>query len=307
MNTLDLCVGAGGLSLGLEQAGHRVIAGVDVWEDALDTYKYNHASVGIHADIHTTEPSELSISKNQVDLVAGGPPCQGFSIAGDRDSKDERNQLIARFLDYVSYFEPESVVMENVEGILSMELESYNGLVTEYIHDRLAEMGYNSDHKTLTATDYGVPQKRNRVFFIAHKNKNVTFPDPTVDDVVTIGETFSTICDNDPNMETPNQQQKTIDRIKNTTQGDPLYESYSQRIRLDSSKPSPTLVSGGSRPQWQLAHPTENRGLTVRERAAIQSFPNDYVFKNGIVSCRKQTGNAVPPKMARAVGEELIR
>jgi len=297
MNVVDLFAGAGGLSLGFEQAGYRTMLGVEHDENAAATYRHNISAPCIEADL--SENPTLPVAEAQVDVLAGGPPCQGFSIAGKRDSDDERNELVTNFLHYVKELSPETVVMENVTGILSMD----DGAVVDHIHDKFAQLGYDSAHQTLSAVSFGVPQERNRVFFIATRDGAPTFPDgnsarPTVGDYLTHDGT-------EPNMTTPRHQQKTIDRIKGTNKGEPLYDSYTQRIRLDENDVAPTIVCGGPRPQWQLAHPTKDRGLTVRERAALQTFPDWYEFMGGVVTGRVQTGNAVPPKMAKAIAESI--
>lgn len=304
LKVLDLFCGAGGLSLGFDWGGFDVIAGVDYDEKAIETYRKNHNCPGYQTDISSTGPEEFfketPFSANEVDVVAGGPPCQGFSISGDRNSDDERNTLVLDFLDYVEHIEPDAVVMENVEGIRSMD----DGGVVSTIHSRFSNMGYDSKDILLNAKDYGVPQRRKRVVFIALRNGeniklfNADIEKKTVGDV--LGD-FSQ-C---PNHNTPNHQDKTRERIRDTKQGEPLYDSYTQRIRLEKNTQAPTLVCGGPRPQWQYGHPTQDRGLTVRERAALQTFPNDYEFCGGVVSGRVQTGNAVPPKMAEVIASDI--
>lgn len=300
-NVLDLCVGAGGLSLGFEQAGHDVLCGVDVWEDALETYRYNHPSVGLQTDMHEVDPEDLPLSPNQVQVVAGGPPCKGFSLAGERNEDDDRNRLVARFLDYVEYFDPEYVVMENVVGILSMNLDNGQA-VTEYVHERFAEMGYESDHRTLDATDYGIAQTRRRVFFLAGKDEAPSFPEPTTPDET---QPVSDVLEQDftglPNQTYTNHQQSTIDKMAAIGYEESVYDSYSEAWRrLHPDKPAPTIKENHNAP---FVHYDEDRVGTPRECAAIQTFPNDYEFLGTKSSVLKQIGNAVPPKLARVVAE----
>lgn len=302
-NTLGLFVGAGGMSLGLEQAGHRVIAGVDVWDDALDTYRHNHASVGLQADMHSMEPADLPIFPNQVELIAGGPPCKGFSLAGKRDTDDDRNKLVKRFLDYVEYYEPDAVLMENVVGILSMDTGDGEE-VTEYVHRRLSEMGFTSEHRVLDATDYGVPQKRSRVFFLGIRDGEPTFPEPTTPETK---QSVSDVLDRDftglPNHTFTNHQESTIEKIADTEQGESVYDSYSEAwYRLEPDEPSITVKENHNAP---FVHPWEDRVGTPRECAAIQTFPDDYEFKGSKSAVLKQIGNAVPPKLGRVVSETL--
>lgn len=306
-NVLCLFAGAGGAVQGFKDAGFNVVAAVDFNEDCIATLRENHDDVQvIQKDLGKTSPQKFALEHDivpeDIDVVVGGPPCQGFSLNGNRDPDDDRNELVTDFLDYVSLYSPERVVMENVTGILSME----DGAVVDYVHERLDGMGYDSDHEVLNAVDFGVPQKRERViFFGTVDGREINFQKSAVDDVVTISDAFNDIHENHPNTDSPNQRQTTIDRIADTEKGEPLYESYTQRIRLDESEPAPTLVCGGERPQWQLAHPTKDRGLSIRERAAIQTFPHDYKFCGGIVAGRIQTGNALPCKMAEAIAESL--
>jgi len=303
-NVLDLYCGAGGLSHGFKQAGYRVMAGLDVWEDALETFRLNHPSVGLEVDMHAVSPEDIPVLKEQVDVVIGGPPCKGFSLAGKRDSSDERNQLVKRFLDYVEYFEPETVVMENVVGILSMDLPGYDGAVTDYIHSRLRSMGFKTDHQTLDATDYGIAQTRRRVFFIGTRGHFPPYPKPTTPDSV---QAVSSVLEQDftsfPNHTFTNHQQSTIDKMSAIDYEESVYDSYKEAWRrLHPMKPAPTIKENHNEP---FVHYSEDRVGTPRECAAIQSFPNEYEFIGAKSSVLKQIGNAVPPALAEAVAKEL--
>ncbi|AGM11533.1 DNA methyltransferase [Halogranum tailed virus 1] len=303
-NVLDLFCGAGGLSHGFEQAGYRVLAGVDVWDDALETYRLNHPSVGLEVDMHTVEPSELPLSKEQVDVVIGGPPCKGFSLAGERDSDDERNQLVARFLDYVEYFEPATVVMENVVGILSMDLPGYDGSVPDYIHDRLRSMGFETDHQTLDATNYGIAQTRRRVFFVGTRGRFPSYPKPTTADVtMPVAGVLEYDFTGFPNHTYTNHQQSTIDKMAALDYEESVYDTYQEAWkRLHPLKPAPTIKENHNAP---FVHYSEDRVGTPRECTAIQTFPNNYEFRGTKSSVLKQIGNAVPPELARHVAKAL--
>jgi len=303
-NVLDLYCGAGGLSHGFEQAGYRVLAGLDVWEDALETYRLNHPSIGLNVDMHEVPPSDIPVSKEQVDVVIGGPPCKGFSLAGERDSDDERNQLVARFLDYVEYFEPDTVVMENVVGILSMDLTGYDGAVTDYIHNRLRGMGFETDHQTLDATNYGIAQTRRRVFFIGTRGRFPKYPKPTTPDKT---QDVASVLEQDfsqsPNHTFTNHQQSTIDKMAAIDYEESVYDSYKEAWRrLHPLKPAPTIKENHNAP---FVHYAEDRVGTPRECAAIQTFPNSYEFIGTKSSVLKQIGNAVPPKLAKEVAKRL--
>ena len=164
-NVLDLFCGCGGLSLGFEQAGFHVLLGIDIWEDALKTYKHNHTSSRtLCADMSSLTGKEVAdiINGEKVDVIIGGPPCQGFSIAGKRIVDDERNKLYKGFVRMVEYFKPKAFVMENVPNILSIG----NGVVKDTIIRDFESLGYTVAVKVLLASDYGVPQNRRRAIFV---------------------------------------------------------------------------------------------------------------------------------------------
>jgi DNA (cytosine-5)-methyltransferase 1 len=160
-----------------------VIAGVDNDETAINTYNENFAHEGYQYDLASTDPAmfafETGVYPSDVDIVVGGPPCQGFSLANvERDKDDPRNNLVFRFARYVDHYQPRSFVMENVTGIESID----DGETIELLYEDFKTNGYNVDHTTLNAADYGVPQKRRRVFFVGVRNDidaGPTFPEPT--------------------------------------------------------------------------------------------------------------------------------
>lgn len=296
MAVLDLFSGAGGFSLGFKEAGFEILAGVEKEEAYADTFQNN-----IKAECFTFDLSKqpkIPVDYNNVDVLIGGPPCQGFSLNGNRDENDERNSLISVFLDYVGAIEPQTVVIENVEGIKSL------GEEFKIIQDKLKDYGYFLDYYQLDSSKYNIPQTRKRMIVIADKKHIPNRPiqsskNPKVKDFI------YDIDEDHPNHEVPNQDDDTIQRIAQTNQGEALYEDYNQRIRLDENDLAPTLVCGGPRPQPQLAHPTQNRGLTVHERARLQTFPKSYIFSGGKVDGRVQTGNAVPPNLSKSIAESV--
>jgi DNA (cytosine-5)-methyltransferase 1 len=180
---LDLFCGAGGLTLGCLQAGYDVVAGVDADETAIETYNKNFTHDGILCDLAEVDPEEFAdehdIHPDDVDVVGGGPPCQGYSTANlQRDEDDPRNNLVFRFARYVDYYQPRAFVMENVTGIESID----DGETVELLYEDFEASGYDVDHTTLNAADYGVPQKRRRVFFVGTRTdieRDPQFPDPT--------------------------------------------------------------------------------------------------------------------------------
>jgi len=182
-SVLDLFCGAGGMTLGFEQAGYDVIAGVDNDETAVETYERNFDHRGVQEDLVAIDPPQFElrydIEPDDVDIVVGGPPCQGYSTANlQRDEDDPRNNLVFRFARYVEYYQPRSFVMENVTGIESID----DGETIELLYDAFEEAGYDVDHATLNAADYGVPQKRRRVFFVGVRDdvdSEPQFPETT--------------------------------------------------------------------------------------------------------------------------------
>jgi len=265
-------------------------------------------------------------------------PCQGFSLNNKkRSGDDERNFLYKEFLRLVEALHPDVIVIENVSGMKSTS----NGEFIINISDDIRKCGdYGVSSKILCAADYGVPQKRNRLLFVGIKNKK-EFDFNTVIKThgAGTGQSYTTVYDaigdlphlqNDQaidkydkqpfsdyqnlmrkgsvvltNHKGPNHPQETISKIKNTEPGKPMYKNFKQRIRLAWEIQSPTQVSGGIRPQFQFGHPVDNRGLSIRERCRLQSFPDTFEVCGGIVQGRVQTGNAVPPLLAKAIAKAI--
>ena len=167
MNVIDLFAGCGGLSLGFEMAGFDIPLAVEKDEWASETYKFNHPNTKVLTEDITKviDLSSLGLDNIQIDGIIGGPPCQGFSLSGDRDPNDPRNSLFMDFVRFVRYYKPKFFVMENVIGILSMRTKS-NKLVKDLIIEEYQNAGYNLEIKQLNAAEFGVPQSRVRVFFL---------------------------------------------------------------------------------------------------------------------------------------------
>jgi DNA (cytosine-5)-methyltransferase 1 len=182
---IDLFCGAGGLSCGFRQAGFSVLAGLDNWEDALVTYRRNFPNTEtINADIESITPQEIDTildgNTSNIDVIIGGPPCQGFSVSGKRLVNDPRNKLYKAFVSLVAHYRPKLFVMENVPGVMRL----FNGKVKEQIIADFSAIGYTVETKLLSAENYGVPQQRKRVFFVGinpEKIKNTaSFEFPTI-------------------------------------------------------------------------------------------------------------------------------
>jgi len=331
----ELFCGCGGTSLGFEMAGFETVLGLDIHTPSIETFQLNHPNcTTITGDIKKINPKKIIklFNNRQLDVLIGGVPCQGFSLNNrKRHVNDDRNILYKEFARIVEAFQPKAIVLENVSG-----MKSTGNFVSE-IENHLSKIGdMKVKSKLLHAPDYGVPQKRTRIFFVGIKDKEFNFDDIKKTHGPGTGKDFVNIYDaigdlpslkvnesktkyqkspfsefqklmrlNSGNHLTchvaPNHPPATIEKIKNTKPGEPMYERFKQRIRLDWNILSPTQVSGGIRPQFQLGHPKDNRGLTIRERCRIQSFPDDFLIEGGIVQARVQTGNAVPPLLAKAV------
>lgn len=186
LNVIDLFCGCGGFSYGFSSAGFNVALGIDMWSDAIVTYLHNHPNAkAINEDITNVTASQLlekaELSADEVDVIIGGPPCQGFSISGKRLIDDPRNKLYKSFVEMVTEIKPKMFVMENVPGMLSMG----KGAVKEQVIEDFKNAGYVVESKVLTASDYGVPQARRRFFIVGinpDKIKNTVkfvFPNPT--------------------------------------------------------------------------------------------------------------------------------
>jgi DNA (cytosine-5)-methyltransferase 1 len=338
---VELFCGCGGTSLGFEMAGYEVAVGCDIHVPSIRTFKLNHPNVStILGDIRKISPKAILelLQGREVDVLIGGVPCQGFSLNNrKRHENDERNLLYKEFIRFVKALKPKAVCLENVSGMKS------TGNFVETIEQDLSKAaGMNVKSKLLFAPDYGVPQSRTRLVFLGVRGiSKFDFDDIKKTHGPTTSKPYVTIKDaigelpllnanesadsyvSEPlsdyqrfmrkgvkfnaltNHKAPNHPQEVIEKIKNTKPGLPMYPKFKQRIRLAWDIQSPTQVSGGIRPQFQFGHPSENRGLTIRERCRLQSFPDTFVVDGGIVQGRVQTGNAVPPLLAKAVALAL--
>lgn len=338
---IDLFSGCGGLSYGLEEAGFEITLAVDNWKDALDTLAHNHHGTKTYlADLGKETAQDIckknSIKKGDVDLVVGGPPCQGFSISGKRNPDDPRNKLYKSFVDFVAYLKPKAFLMENVPNLVSMQ----EGAIKDQIIKDFEDQGYSVSWKILTASEYGVPQKRRRVIFVGLKNgTSFVFPEPNKTAVVTSKDAISdlpeeTLPENEKYPKEPSSDYQKLMRkgskgVSNhvaTVHTDqtkriiamvpdggnyktlPKHLHSTRKVniawtRLNSKKPSSTMDTGHN----HIFHYKYNRVPTTRETARIQSFPDSFIFLGGKTSQLKQVGNAVPPLLARELGRKLLK
>lgn len=312
LNFIDLFSGAGGLSCGLVMAGFTPVASVEIMPQAVETYEYNFIKKkGFEEKVHTRDIREESVKQElvaavkdkKVDLIVGGFPCQGFSLSGYRVVADPRNSLYLEMLDIVKRIQPDFIVMENVEGLRSM----LNGKVEEKILDDYKKIGYDINVTVLNAANYYTPQTRKRVIFIGNRIGAINYhPKPMLDekDYVTVGNAIKKYLDIPEDKNISHIFTKTSPEMKKRLEAIPvgksLYGNYSDAWKkVDWDKPSCTVKEnhGGVN-----IHPILSRPMTPRELAALQSFPDDFIFKGSKKWQLVQIGNAVPCLLGKAIG-----
>ncbi len=342
---IDLFSGAGGMSLGASQAGIDIKLSVELDPFAAWTYEHNHKNVAVFND-DIRKLKKINVRKNsQGSIVFGGPPCQGFSTSNQktRNSQNTKNWLFKEYVRIVKKWMPDWIVMENVQGMKDME----NGLFLEKILGCFGRIGYTLSSKVLNAADFGVPQKRSRLFIVGSLHGiKFKFPQPKFQRGLTVYDAIADL----PKIRNGNLTDKleyrsesksayakqmrrnrkfainnlvtnnslhVIERYKHIPQGgnwqnipSRLMKNYKDRSRCHTGiyyrlkRDEPSVVIGNYRKNM-LIHPTQDRGLSVREAARLQSFPDWYEFKGSIGFQQQQVGNAVPPKMAKAVFDEI--
>jgi len=343
---IDIFSGAGGLSLGAESAGIKIGFAVEKDISAAKTFERNHPGVKVLCeDIAKIDPKLHSATKPFI--IFGGPPCQGFSLSNTKTRSDENNNnmLFWEFVRFVDDLQPEWFLFENVEGITN-----YNkGNTVLKIKECFKEIGYETKEAVLYASDYGVPQHRNRFFMVGNRlGLNFEFPEKH-DKKVNVREALADLPalvngDNFPiaqytlpvndvseyaakmrvDSQAPSQnfvsrnQDYVIERYKHIKQGEnwkaippELMTNYANKEnchsgiykRLDAEKPS--VVISNYRKNM-LIHPFQDRGLSVREAARLQSFPDKFVFEGPLSHIQQQIGNAVPPLLAEAIFRKIL-
>lgn len=345
LSFIDLFSGAGGIGIGYEQAGYQHVLSADFDPGVAKTFRHNHKNVpfieGDLSDESIFESVKNVVGNKEIDVIVGGPPCQGFSMFGKRrfvksqshnPHDDIRNDLIFTYLKYVEEFNPKWFMMENVAGLVNLA----DGYFLENFIERVKELGYNNyDYKIINTADYGVPQKRKRFIFLANRTGNIIpWPKPkfysnpedwekpyrNINQVITGLETAKsqTKLKNHTPM---NHSPEVVERFSYIKEGckinpddlpehlkysrtGKLIKSFSKVLfRLDRNQPSHTLVPGHS--AFPI-HPWLDRQLTVREAARIQTFPDSIEFLGNHGQQCKQVGNAFPP-MAAEVFANAIR
>ena len=310
LTSADLFCGAGGMAKGFEIAGFNQLCGMDWFKEAAMTYKHNFSHPLIEGDITNPEVKSEFINtiKKQLNgkpltVLSGGFPCQGFSMSGSRIVEDERNSLYKDMLEIINELQPEFVVAENVKGLRSM----LGGMVEDKIVKDIENMGYKVNVTVLNSADYYVPQKRERVIFIANRiNKTNYHPEPLIkpDSYITTKQAIEDLLMVDDDKDFNHLRTKHSDdmkqRLSSVLEGESLYENYS-----DSWKKCPWNEASCTIKENHGGvniHPVESRVITVREMARLQSFPDDFIFKGPKSKQMVQVGNAVPPLLAKAIG-----
>lgn len=302
MKVVSLFSGAGGLDLGFIMSGHEIIWANDLYKDAVDTYKKNIGEDIILDDIKNIPSDRIP----DCDIIIGGFPCQGFSVANTkRHIGDKRNELYKELLRVIKAKKPKFFLAENVKGLTTFE----KGSVFKMILSDFESIGYKVKYKVLNAADYGVPQTRQRVIIVGVRNDinwEYEYPKPNHDKNgsnglpkwVGVGEALSIFPDPDKPNIVPNH----------------IYSKYKLNINgyighrlLDPEKPAPTVTARGDSKGGVviLPHPNGTRRMSCRELATVQSFPIDFEFIGNASSIYRQIGNAVPPLLGAAVSKQF--
>ena len=320
---LDLFAGAGGLSLGFDRAGLRQLLSIELEPAYCETYHINFPSHCIlQQDLTQLSEQDLlhHLDNQRIDVIIGGPPCQGFSMAGKIGrtfTDDPRNHLFKEFVRVVKIVQPRFFVMENVARLYTHN----KGKTRIEIIRHFQEIGYTVECKILNAADFGVPQIRNRIVFIGRNDKGkIIFPKPfqtiykTVGEAIghfpklSAGESYIQIANHEAMNHTP-QMLKKMAFIKDGGNRNDIPEYLRPKsgdirkyIRYNSQKPS-VCITGDMR---KIFHYEQNRALTVRELAALQSFPDNFIFCGKKIAQQQQVGNAVPPLLAEAIAKSVL-
>jgi DNA (cytosine-5)-methyltransferase 1 len=337
---IDLFSGCGGGSLGFQAAGYRVVGAVEVAADPAASYT---AMVGVAptlSDIREVTGSTLTKdldSDHEVTLLFGCPPCQSFTILrrgrAEIPADVARNTLPAQYLRLVAELRPRHIAFENVPGLIDHRWKpAFELFITE-----LGDLGYQTVWAVVDAADYGVPQHRKRLLVMGSRVGSPRLPSPThgphspgSSPYVTVGDVLSSLSPlksgeadpEDPMHRARRHRDVAIERLMHVPEGggrldlpDHLqlechrdhkghYDIYG---RMSRDRPAPTLTSGCTNiTRGRFAHPIQNRAITTREAMLLQSFPDDAVLTGGVESAALQVGNAVPPLLARRIGEVVI-
>ena len=313
LNVIDLFCGCGGMSKGLNDAGLNIIAGIDIWDKAIDNYKKNFHHQAICEDLTKLSPDNFNLLYNKsnkvIDLIVGGPPCQGFSIAGKRDSKDPRNSLFMEYVKYLKYFNPKAFILENVIGILSMKTENNEKVIDIILHE--LSINYNYIVMKLYASDFEVPQNRRRVIILGIR-KDLHIIPIEIKPLLTIKNRIpvkNVLLSREEIDKKYYLSEKAILGIENKKKKSKENGTGFGAQFLDLNKPSYTIPAR----YWKDGYDalvkysdTEIRRLTILELKRIQSFPDDYIIEGTKKDIIMQIGNAVACRFAYHIGKYII-
>jgi len=334
------------MSIGAISCGIDVKYAVELDPNAAKTFSKNHPETGLlEMDIRSVKRSDLILERNVQSILFGGPPCQGFSTSNQktRNIDNDKNWLFREYLRIVELVRPDWIVFENVKGLIETE----NGFFLEAVMRGFCRAGYTTSHFVLNSADFGVPQRRNRLFIVASLNGvELSAPLPTAERPITVAQAISDlaelqngndicelpygkcarnsyatsmrkrlrVCSN--NIVTRNSSE-IVERYAHIPQGG-NWEDIPKRLMMNYSNverchtgiyrrlkaDEPAVVIGNFRKNM-LIHPTQDRGLSVREAARLQSFPDHFKFYGSIGFQQQQVGNAVPPLLAEAVFSQI--
>lgn len=338
---IDCFCGAGGLALGLSNSGFNILYSFDIDSKAVSTMRSNLKYLQNHRtevqDIYTLNIDSLlgslEIKKGDLDLLAGGPPCQGFSIQRGGKDTDIRNNLVGRYIEVVKSVRPKFFLMENVPGIIGKRGAS---ILEENLKD-ISDEGYFIHQQMLDAQHFDVPQRRKRVIIIGERKDHATtlfrYPKPN-NKVITVRDTIGFLPpppdDYTDHPDYPNHRRDKLSpdnlkRIRAVKEGQgrdflpeelllPCHRVSSSKMghrnvfgRMCWDKVAPTITARfDSFSRGMFGHPVQDRTISLREGALLQTFPLDYIFVGSKVEVARQIGNAVPVKLAEHIGKSLI-
>ena len=346
LNCVDLFAGAGGFTLGAKKAGLRVCLAIENDRHAIRTYRNNFCTGAeapklLTDDITTIDAREAFLATmsngDRCDLMLGGPPCQGFSThrINDTGVDDCRNDLIHTYFDFVRVFSPTAFLMENVPGML---WERHSAALDRFYREG-ALAGYElQDPVVVDARDYGIGQRRKRVFILGirsgldasdltwppaqtHGNETARRRNPNLLPWLDCGAAFKEAPSGDENDCHMKHSDELIEAFRRTPANGgsrkdsgrvlPCHQTHNGHKdvygRIDPRQPAPTMTTACINPsKGRFVHPVEHHGITVRQAARIQTFPDDFVFSGGLMAAGKQVGNAVPVELGRQLIVQLL-
>lgn len=325
--SIELFAGAGGLALGLEQAGFEHIGLIEIDKTASKTLRINRPNWNILVnDIEEITTKDLkqifNLKEGELDLLSGGYPCQSFSYAGKRKGLDDtRGTLFYHYAEFLKQLKPKMFLAENVKGLTSHD----QGETLETMLNTFEDLNYKVEWKILNSWDYGVAQKRERIFIIGTRKNllstvNFSFPEPH-----SYKPVLKDILKDVPDSPGSRYSESKLEVLKLVPPGgywkdlpDKIAKDYMKTTyymgggktgiarRLSWDEPSLTLTCSPAQKQTERCHPEETRPFTTREYARIQSFPDDWIFSGAVTNVYKQIGNAVPVNLAKEVGKKVI-